>query len=225
MSIKAWAENDRPREKLLEKGRGVLSNAELIAILLGSGSKESSAVELAKQILNSANHDLNSLGKLSVHDLMEFRGVGEAKAISIIAAMELGRRRIAQRSSDKVKISSSKDAYELINVELEDKPFEEFWILLLNRSNRVIGKQLIGKGGVSETLADPKLIFHYALGRLASSIILAHNHPSGNIIPSQADISLTRKIKKAGDYLDISILDHIIVGDNKYYSFADQGTL
>ena len=225
LSIRDWAEEDRPRERLLEIGKNSLSDAELLAILIRSGNRDSSAVELSKLILKSVDYNLDNLSKLSVSDLLKFKGIGEAKAISIVAALELGRRKKLIKSSSKPRITCSKDVYNYIKLNLEDLPFEEFWIVLLNKSNSILSKHMIGRGGVSQTLADPKLIFNYALTKLASSIILAHNHPSGRVVPSDADIKLTKKIKNAGSYLDIAILDHIIVGDDKYYSFADQGIL
>ncbi len=224
-SIKFWAEEDRPREKLLDKGRHVLSEAELIAILIGSGNKEDSAVELSKKILASANNDLNLLAKLSVHDLMKFNGVGQAKAISIVAALELGRRRKDTDSSKKVKITGSRDVYSIMKPIMLDLPHEEFWMLLLNRANFVIKKELISKGGIAGTVVDTKLIFNSALSHFASAIIICHNHPSGNLKPSNADRSITKKIKEAGQLLDIALLDHIIISDNDFYSFADETIL
>lgn len=225
LGILSWAEEDRPREKLLLKGRGVLSDAELIAILIGSGSSELSAVDLSKKILQHANYDLNSLAKLSVKDLMQFKGIGEAKAISIVSALELGRRRKASEPTKRLKIQSSKDAYEVIRPELLDLPTEEFWVIMLNRSNHVIQKRCISKGGVSGTVADPKVIFKAALDDLASGIILVHNHPSGNLRPSQADRQLTRKMVDAGKLLETPVLDHIIFTESSYFSFADEGEL
>lgn len=225
LNILSWAEEDRPREKLLLKGRSVLSDAELIAILIGSGSSELSAVDLSKKILQSVNHDLNSLARLSVKDLTQFKGIGEAKAISIVSALELGRRRKATEPAKRIKIQSSKDAYESIASELLDLPTEQFWVIMLNRSNHIIHKRNISQGGVSGTVADPKLIFKKALDDLASGIILVHNHPSGNLHPSHADRQLTKKIVEAGKLLEIPVLDHIIFADNGYYSFADEGEL
>ena len=225
LNILSWAEEDRPREKLLLKGRSVLSDAELIAILIGSGSSELSAVDLSKKILQSVNHDLNSLARLSVKDLTQFKGIGEAKAISIVSALELGRRRKATEPAKRIKIQSSKDAYESIAPELLDLPTEQFWVIMLNRSNHIIHKRNISQGGVSGTVADPKLIFKKALDDLASGIILVHNHPSGNLQPSHADRQLTKKIVEAGILLEIPVLDHIIFADNGYYSFADEGEL
>jgi len=225
LSIKSWAEEDRPREKLLLKGKNALSDAELIAILIRLGSRNESAVELAKKVLNSVDNNLNELGKLSVKDLMKFKGMGEAKTISIIAAMELGRRRREGEGIKRKKITSSADAYEVIQPRIADLNHEEFWILLLNKANKMIGKHDISKGGVSGTVADSRVIFKLAVENLATSIILCHNHPSGNLKPSDADIALTRKLKDSGNLMDIPILDHIIVADGGYYSFADEGIL
>ena len=225
LGILSWAEEDRPREKLLLKGRSALSDAELIAILIGSGSSELSAVDLSKKILQSVNYDLNSLAKLSVKDLTQFKGIGEAKAISIVSALELGRRRKSTESVKKRKIQSSQDAYDVISPDLLDQPIEQFWIITLNRSNHVIQKRVISQGGVSGTVADPKVIFKQALDDLASGIILIHNHPSGNLNPSHADRQLTRKMVEAGKMIEIPVLDHIIFTDSGYFSFADEGEL
>lgn len=223
--ILSWAEEDRPREKLMLKGRAALSDAELIAILIGSGTRDLSAVDLSKIILQSTANNLNELARLTVKDLSKFKGIGEAKAISIVAALELGRRRKEQDRPQRTRITSSRDAYEEIKPHLLDKPHEEFWILLLNRANEVIRPVQISSGGVSGTVADPKLIFKKALEQLASALILVHNHPSGNLNPSQADKDLTRKLKDAGRLLDIPILDHLIFTDRTYLSFADEGLL
>lgn len=223
--IREWAESDRPREKLLLKGKGALSDAELIAILMGSGSKNESAVDLAKRILRASNDNLIELSKLGVNDLSKFKGVGEAKAISIIAAMELGKRRRGAETIEKNKITSSRDVFEYFNSVFGDQPYEAFYILLLNRANRIIREVQISEGGFSGTVADPKKIFKIALENNASSIILSHNHPSGNIQPSDADIKLTHKLKSAGEMLDLPVIDHIILGEEKYYSFADEGQL
>lgn len=223
--ILSWAEEDRPREKLMLKGRAALSDAELIAILIGSGTRDLSAVDVAKIILQSIGNSLTDLARLSVNDLSKFRGIGEAKAISIVAALELGRRRKEENRPQRTRITSSRDAYEEIKPHLLDKPHEEFWILLLNRANEVIRPVLISTGGVAGTVADPKLIFKPALEQLASAIILIHNHPSGNLTASQADRDLTRKLKDAGRLLDIPVLDHLIFTDRSYLSFADEGML
>jgi DNA repair protein RadC len=225
ITIKSWAEEDRPREKLMQKGRAVLSDAELIAILIGSGTKELSAVELSKLILERNSNNLNELAKLSVKDLIKFKGIGEAKAISIVAALELGRRRKESEQIKKIKITSSKDAYEFCFPFMLDLPHEEFWVLLLNRANQVLRAERISHGGVTGTVADPKLIFNKALEHLACSLIACHNHPSGNLSPSEADKTLTKKLKEGGRVLEIPLLDHIIFTDNGYYSFADEGIL
>ncbi len=225
LKIKSWDEADRPREKMLQKGKAALSDAELIAILLGSGTASLSAVELARQILKSVDNNLHELAKLTVNDLMKFKGIGEAKAISIVSALELGRRRKETEPVKKTKISSSKDAYEYMQAELLDLSHEEFWILLLNRAHQVIKKRQISSGGVSGTVADPKIIFKHALEVLASGIILMHNHPSGNLNASQQDIDLTRKLVASGKSLEISVLDHIIFTNQGYFSFADEGIL
>lgn len=225
MNIKSWSPEDRPREKLLLKGTASLSDAELIAILLGSGTTTVSAVELAKRILKGVDNNLHDLARLSVKDLMKIKGIGEAKAVTIIAALEVGRRRKEIDPEEKPKISSSKDVFELLKPHLLDLHHEEFWIVLLNRANRVLKKHQISQGGVAGTVADPKIIFKVALEELASGVILAHNHPSGNLTASQADIDLTKKLKEAGKLLEIQVLDHLIVAGQKYFSFADEGVL
>jgi DNA repair protein RadC len=223
--ISKWAEGDRPREKLLLKGKHSLSDAELLAILMGSGSKNESAVDLAKKILKSSNNNLIELSRLGVKDLVKFKGVGEAKAISIIAALELGKRRRSEEALEKKKISSSTDVFEYFAGILGDAHYEAFYILLLNRANKVMREIQISEGGFSGTVADPKKIFKLALENNASAIILCHNHPSGNIKPSDADLKLTSKLKNAGEMLDLPVIDHIILGEENYYSFADEGTL
>lgn len=223
--IKSWAEDDRPREKLLFKGRSALSDAELIAILLGSGSRDLSAVDLAKQVLASSDNQLSKLARLQVDDLKKFRGIGEAKAVSIVAALELGRRRREEEGVQAERIVSSKDAYELMSGVLSDLDHEEFWVILLSRSQRYKGKVCISRGGIAGTVVDQRLIFKPAIEKLASSIILCHNHPSGNLKPSTQDISLTKKIVKSGYVLDINVHDHIIFTDDGFYSFADEGIL
>ncbi len=225
LSIKNWASEDRPREKLLLKGIQSLSDSELIAIILGSGTRELTAVELAKKLLQKADNNLNKLGKFSVQELMKFKGIGEAKAISIVAAMELGKRRKLSEIMDKPSIKSSKDVYEIFHPLLADLPYEEFWILLLNRSNRIINKSKISQGGVAGTVIDTKLILKTAIEQLASSIILCHNHPSGNLNPSEADVDITKKLKAASEYMDIKLLDHVIVADHAYFSFIDEGRI
>jgi len=221
--INQWAEDDRPREKLSLKGKAALSDAELLAILLGSGTVSVSAVDLAKQILASANNNLHELAKLSLKDLMKFKGIGDAKAITIVSALELGRRRKSSEPQKRTKITASTDVYEIMSPYLLDARREEFWVLLLNRANEVIRTEKISEGGVSGTVADPKLIFKAALDHLASSLILVHNHPSGNLKPSQADLQMTQKMKEAGKFLEIPVLDHVIFTDNGFYSFVDEG--
>lgn len=225
ISIKAWAEDDRPREKLMHKGTVSLSDAELVAILIGSGNADESAVELSKRILASVNNNLHDLAKLGVRDLMKFKGIGEAKAISIVAALELGRRRKDDTKPDKPKITSSNDAFEVMAPLLSDLPHEEFWVLLLNRANKVLHKALISRGGITGTVADTRIIYKLAIDYLACSIILCHNHPSGNLTPSSQDFTLTRNLVAAGKTMDIPVLDHLIISDEGYYSFADEGTL
>lgn len=225
ISIKSWAEDDRPREKLMLKGQSALSDAELLAILLGSGSRNESAVDLAKRILAKAENNLSLLGKMTLADLKTFKGMGEAKAVTVLAAMELGRRRKQSDVRDRIQISSSKDVFEIMEPQLADLPHEEFWIILLNRSNKIIRKECISRGGITGTIADLRLIFKPAVESLATGLIVCHNHPSGNIKPSDADISLTRKIRDAGALLDIQLLDHLIIAEKAYYSFADEGRL
>jgi len=222
--IKALPEDDRPREKLLLRGKESLTNSELIAILIGSGTREISAVALSQLILDAVENRLPDLARMNVSELCRFRGIGEAKAISIVAALELGARRRTEEVSRK-KITGSKDIFHLMSGRMSDLAHEEFWAVLLNRANMVISTRLIGKGGVSGTVADPKLIFKEALDAKASGIIVVHNHPSGNLQPSQADKSLTEKLKQGGNLLELPILDHLIVADNKYFSFADEGLL
>ncbi|MDQ1167580.1 DNA repair protein RadC [Flavobacterium sp. SORGH_AS_0622] len=220
--ITDWSEDDKPREKLMLKGKEVLSDAELIAILIGSGSRNESAVSLSKRILSSAGN-LNALGKLSISSLMQFKGVGEAKAISIVAALELGRR---QRSEDALifkKISSSKAVFEIMQPIIGELPHEEFWVLFLNNSNSVISKSQLSKGGITGTVVDVRLVFKLAMENGATGLILCHNHPSGNLNPSDADKQITRKIKLAGESLDVKVLDHLIITESKYYSFVDEG--
>lgn len=225
LTIKSWAEEDRPREKLVLKGKHALSDAELIAILISSGNAEETAVELSKRILGKVQHNLHELSKASVKELMEFKGIGEAKAISIVAALELGRRRKEGNVLKREKIISSNDAVKILQPLLADLHHEEFWILFLNRANLVIGKQAISAGGMSGTVVDPKIIFKAALDAKASSIILCHNHPSGNLKPSEQDIRLTKNLVEAGKVLEISVLDHVIVSQNGFYSFADEGMM
>lgn len=225
LGIKSWAAEDRPREKLLMKGMAALSDAELIALLIGSGTGTLSAVEVSKQVLQSVGNNLHDLAKLTVKDLMKSKGIGEAKAIAIVAAMELGRRRKEMETEERPKVSGSKEAYELVKGDLMDLAHEEFWVLLFNRANRFIKKKRVSEGGVSGTVADPKIIYKLALEELASGIIVVHNHPSGNLTASQSDISLTKKLKEAGKVLEVQLLDHLIIAGQKYFSFADEGIL
>ncbi len=225
MTILSWAEEDRPREKLQLKGKSSLSEAELVAILIGSGSQSQSAVELSKSILSSVQNDLNRLAKLGIQDLTKFNGIGEAKAISIVSALELGRRRKDISTQTRPQILSSQDAYRLMKAELMDQPTEQFWVILVNRNNRVIHKKPISLGGISGTVVDPKVVFKVALENLASGIILVHNHPSGNLKASEADVRLTKKLKEAGSLLEIPVLDHIIFTDEGYLSFMDESIL
>lgn len=223
--INQWAEDDRPREKLLLKGKANLSDSELLAIIIGSGSRNESAVQLAQRIVASANNNLNQLGKLSIQQLLQFKGIGNAKAISITAALELGRRRREEEPVNFDKISSSKSVFEIMQPLIGELFHEEFWVLFLNNSNKVIHKEQLSKGGITGTVVDSRLIFKIALQYHATSLILTHNHPSGKLQPSEADISITKKIKTAGQQLDIPILDHIIISENGFYSFGDNGIL
>ncbi len=225
LKIKDWAVEDRPREKLLTKGMASLSDAEIIALLIGTGSRQESAVELSQRILKGSGHNLNELGKLSVHELKKYRGIGEAKAIAIAAALELGRRRKLSVIRNRRQIKSSRDVFEVVQPRLEDLPHEEFWVILLNRANKIIEEVKISQGGISGTVTDVKIILKHAVDRRASGIIMCHNHPSGNTQPSKADSNITRKLKNAAAYLDLQVLDHLIIGEDNYYSFADEGTL
>jgi DNA repair protein RadC len=225
LTIKSWAEDDRPREKLMLKGQKTLSDAELLAIIIGSGTPKKSAVELSKELLNSANNNLQTFSKMNLDDLKKHKGIGDAKAISILASLEFGRRRKNIVFDHKTKITSSKIAYEYLRSYFEDLEIESFYIILLNRANKIIKHVQISHGGVSETVADGKIIFKSALENMATGIILSHNHPSGQLNPSQQDIKLTQKLKHFGELIQISILDHLIVTDNGYFSFADEGML
>ena len=225
LTIKSWALDDRPREKLLTKGKTVLSDAELIAILIGSGNKQESAVALAKRILQSVDGNINELAKLSVAKLTLFKGIGEAKAIAIITALELGKRRQLELALEKPKITSSKAVFNVMQPVIGDLEHEEFWVLYLNNSNKVLAKHQISKGGLTATIVDIRLLFKSALEFAAVAIIVCHNHPSGKLEPSTADKNLTQKIKTAGETLDIKLLDHLIVTQKSYFSFADEGIL
>ncbi|TVR36408.1 MAG: JAB domain-containing protein [Cryomorphaceae bacterium] len=224
LAIKQWAEDDRPREKLLYKGASALSDAELIAILIGSGNRKESAVELSQRILKESGQSFSALARLTLHDLMNYPGIGEAKAISIAAALEVGRRRKAESPTERLKITQSSQVYEEM-FHLADINHEEFWVMLLDRANQVIEKVRVSSGGVAGTVADARIIYKSAIQRYASSIILVHNHPSGNLRPSEQDIRLTKKLKAAGEVLEIPVLDHIIVTHRGYYSFMDEGNL
>lgn len=225
MSIPDWAEEDRPREKLLAKGVDNLSDAELIAILIGSGNRNETAVELSKRILLGVDNNLNKLGKLNIPALMKYKGIGEAKAISIVAALELGRRRKLSEVLKKPKISDSEDVFNIFSAILSDLSHEEFWVLYLDRANQIMAKQKLSTGGVHGTIFDVKLVLRTAIEKLASGIILCHNHPSGNVTPSEADIEITKSLKQAAEYIQTTVLDHVIIADDKYYSFADKKIL
>jgi len=224
-TIKSWAEEDRPREKLQNIGRSALTNAELIAIVLGSGTRKKSAVELAKEILVANNDSLYALGKMSQSDLMKFTGIGDAKAICIIAVMELGRRRASTSIPLATKISQAKDVYDYVKVDFQDLEHEEFRVLGLSRSNKILGNKLISKGGRSGTVADGKLIFKELLDMKASSCILLHNHPSGKLMPSSQDLDLTKRFIQFGKLIDLPVLDHLIITDTGYYSFIENGKM
>ena len=225
LNIKDWAEEDRPREKLLSKGARSLTDAELIAILIGSGNLEETAVELSRRILAAVDNNLNELGRKNIDFLKNFNGIGEAKAVTIAAALELGKRRKEANVFNKNKITGSKDAADYFSPILSDLNHEEFWVMLLNRGNKIIDSFMISQGGISGTVIDVRIILKPAIEKLASSIILCHNHPSGTMQASDADMKITKKIKNAAEMLDISVLDHLIIGQNKYLSFADEGIL
>ena len=224
-SIKNWSESDRPREKLLLKGKDNLSDAELLAILIGSGSRNESAVSLCKRILKDNANKINALAKLDVKQLMDYKGIGEAKAISIVAALELGRRRRGEEAVERPKINSSTSVFEVMQPILGDLPHEEFWVILLNNSNKIIHKFALSKGGITGTLVDLRLLFKNALAFGCVNLILVHNHPSGGLKPSEADIKITKRIKNGASTLDLKLLDHLIVTDKSYFSFADEGIL
>ena len=224
-SIKNWATDDRPREKLLTKGAAALSNSELLAILLNNGSKNKSAVELAKEILKLGHDNLNELGKLSLNDFKQIKGIGQAKSITIAAALELGRRRHASAALEKTVVKSSGDIARYLQASLKDYNYEVFAVVFLNRANKINHFEIMSKGGITGTVADPRVILKKALEEDATSIVLCHNHPSGNLQPSRADEELTKKIKEAAAYLDIKVIDHIIVSEEGFYSFADDGIL
>lgn len=225
LGIKHWKNDDRPREKLMIKGKEALSDAELVAILIGSGNREENAVSLSQKILAQVNHNLLALGKLSLKELMNFKGIGEAKAITIVTALELGRRRRLEDALHIEKISSSNDVFNLMQPIVGELPNEEFWILYLNNSNKVLAKEGISSGGITGTLVDVRIVFKKALEKGATAVILCHNHPSGALKPSNSDIQLTEKLRDAGKILDIRVLDHLIVTESGYFSFADEGKL
>jgi DNA repair protein RadC len=225
LKITEWAVEDRPREKLIQNGTASLSDAELLAILISSGTKDKSAVDLGRELLGVVNNNLNSLGKLSISDLKKLHGIGPARAVTIAAAMELGRRRKLAEVPDIPQIKCSKDVADIFQPILSDLSHEEFWILFLNRSNKVINRMKLSQGGISGTVTDVRIVMKKAIEYLASGIIVCHNHPSGNLNPSESDTKITQKIKEAGNLMDIQLLDHLIISDKDYYSFADNGVL
>lgn len=225
LSIKEWAEEDRPREKMMKKGIHTLSNSELLAILFGTGTRNESAVELARGLLDSTGNNLNNLARMSIKDICKIKGIGEAKAISVLTALELGKRRAGEQAFARKYIKTSRDAYEIISSRLCDLLYEEFWILLLNHSNAILEEVKISQGGITGTVTDVRIILKTAIDKMATSIILCHNHPSGALRPSDRDEHLTKKLVEAGKLLDITILDHLIVTNTDYFSFADQGMM
>lgn len=225
MSIKFLAEDDRPREKFLLKGKNSLSDSELLAIIMGSGSRDETAVELARKILASVDNNWHQLSLLTIKDLTKFKGVGEVKAISIATALEIGKRRASQEIPEKPQISSSKDAYQILKLHLADLRTEEFWAVFLNQSNKVIHLAQLTQGGINQSIVDIRIVFKTALEHFATGIIISHNHPSGNLKPSTEDIDITKKIKEAGNLMNIQLLDHLIITQNSYLSFADEGIL
>jgi DNA repair protein RadC len=225
LKITDWAVEDRPREKLYQKGTTALSDAELLAILIGSGTRKRSAVDLGRELLSMVNNNLNSLGKLSISDLTKIHGIGNARAVTIAAALELGRRRKLAEAPEVSQIKCSKDVFDLLSPVMSDLAHEEFWILFLNRSNKVINRMKLSQGGISGTVTDVRLVMKNAVDYLASGIIVCHNHPSGNLNPSESDTRITQKIKEAGNIMDIQLLDHLIISEKEYYSFADNGLL
>ena len=224
-SIKYWSEDDKPREKLMLKGKAVLSDAELLAILIGSGSRNESAVELSQRILSNSSNNLNSLAKLTIKQLMEFKGIGEAKAITIIAALELGKRRREEEPQELIQITSSKITFQIMQPIIGDLLHEEFWVLYLNNSCKVIYKSQLSKGGITGTIVDIRMVFKIALEQNATFVVLAHNHPSGDPNPSPEDFKITKKLQNAGEIVDVKVLDHVIVSDKSYYSFADDSKM
>ncbi len=224
-TIKSWEEKERPRERLLSIGAENLSKSELIAILLGSGAQGTNVVSLAREILQSVDNHLGNLSRLSVGELMKFRGIGKAKAITLRAALELGRRRLEDKFQERFQVTCSSDAFEYLGPHLRDLNHEEFWVILLNQAHRVIGKEMVSRGGTSGTVVDARIIFKKAINKQASSMILMHNHPSGQMYPSDADRSITKKLKKGGEFLEIKVLDHLIIAGDGYYSFSDEGVI
>ena len=220
VSIKNWPEDDRPREKMIKKGISALSNSELIAILIGNGTKDESAIDVAQNVLNHANNNINELSRFTLKQLCKINGIKNAKALRIIAALELGRRRNAEDIIEKKKITSSNDVFILFKSLINDLSHEEFWVLYLNHANNIIDHTRISQGGIAGTITDLRIIFKTALDKMATNIIVCHNHPSGNLIPSEADIKLTNKLFEAGKIIDIQLLDHLIIANNKYYSFC-----
>jgi DNA repair protein RadC len=225
MSIKFLAEDDRPREKFLLKGRNSLSDSELLAIIMGSGSRDETAVELARKILASVNNNWHQLSLLTIKDLTKFKGIGEVKAISIATALEIGKRRASQEIPEKPQISSSNDAYKILKLHLADLRTEEFWAIFLNQSNKVIHIAQLTQGGINQSIVDIRIVFKTALDHFATGIIISHNHPSGNLKPSTEDIQITKKVKDAGNLMNVQLLDHLIITQNSYLSFADEGLL
>jgi DNA repair protein RadC len=225
MSIKLLAEDDRPREKFLLKGKNSLSDAELLAIIMGSGNREDSAVQLARKILDSVGNNWHNLSLLQISDLMKFKGVGEAKAISIATALEIGRRRAAQEVPEKIQVTNSQETYKVLAPFLADLQTEEFWVVFLNQNNRIIAKSRLSSGGINQSVVDIRILFKNALEHFATGIIVAHNHPSGNLKPSQEDLKITKQIAEAGKILNIQLLDHLILAQNSYLSFADENLL
>ncbi len=225
MSIKFLAEDDRPREKFLLKGKNALSDAELLAIIMGSGNRDDSAVELGRKILDSVGNNWHNLSLLQISELIKFKGIGEAKAISIATALEIGRRRAAQEVPDKIQIIQSSDIYKVLQPFLSDLQTEEFWVIFLNHNNRLIGKSKLSSGGINQSVVDVRILFKAALDHFATGIVIAHNHPSGNLKPSQEDLKITKQISEAGILLNIQLLDHLIIAQNSFLSFADENLL
>lgn len=225
MSIKLLAEDDRPREKFLLKGKNAVSDSELLAIIMGSGNRDESAVELARKILASVDYSWHQLSLLGIKELTKFKGVGEVKAITIITALEIGRRKTAQDIPEKPIVSDSRTAYQVLHPYLSDLRTEEFWAVFLNQGNKTLHQTRLTQGGINQSIVDIRVLFQEALAHFATGIIVAHNHPSGNLRPSQADISITKKIAEAGELLNIKLIDHLIISQNHYYSFADEGLI